>query len=201
MPTTLANALPELVAAHKRLTAAAKTVGITFTIADLGGVRTQAQTDAAIRYRAQDYQASQNRARSAPKGAKLTAEDADSLTMPIEKWRPILPFGSSFHNYGAAFDVRPATWPANQTPLWAMNTLRALAPRAGLRVLNSKTDPWHFELDIPLDQARTRWQRHTGTAIALGGAHGSAIGVVALLAVLGIAAVLYFGNQSPAPRG
>jgi hypothetical protein len=178
----LAKALPELIVAEERLRKLAAAEGIVYRIADFGGVRTEADTVKILKYRADDYAAAQK------------AGDKNALAKAITDWRPIAPFGSSFHNYGAAFDVRPTQWPATLAPLAVMEKLRSLAPKAGLRVLNTKDDPWHFELNTTLDEARRRWSNHAGKSLAVGGPGGSTFVVVGIVGLL-IAAVLYFRNQ------
>lgn len=180
MPTNnpLAGALPELVKADAALRRLGAAQGIAYRIADFGGVRTQTDTTKILGYRDQDYKAA----------VKL---DAKVAKIPIMDWRPIAQFGSSMHNYGAAFDVRPTQWPGNRDAAWAMQTLRALAPKAGLRVLNTKEDPWHFELPLTLDQARARYYAATGKPVASG---ASPLHVVVLVAALGIGIMLFAGH-------
>src|SRR5690349_7430810 len=51
----LARALPQLVAAEQRLRALAEREGITYNVADFGGLRTQADTTLILQYRDADY--------------------------------------------------------------------------------------------------------------------------------------------------
>ncbi len=145
----LKNALPELVRAEQQLRKLAAAQGVQYRIADFGGLRTLADTTRILKYRSDDY-------------AAAVKADKKVALIPMTEWRPIAPFGSSLHNYGAAFDVRPSQWPANRSAQWAINTVRDLAPKAGLRVLNTKNDPWHFELPLSLEAARRRWMEFSG---------------------------------------
>ena len=164
MPT-LTNTLPELQQAEARLRAAAAARGVTYVIADFGGLRSQADTARILQYRAQDYAAA---VRARP----------DTANTPITKWRPIAPFGSSYHNYGAAFDVLVTGHPAGVN---GYSVLGQLAPAAGLRwggspefTASGKVDIPHFELPISLVAARIKWLGPVGGAAATGRAIGVA---------------------------
>lgn len=161
MPT-LTNTLPELQQAEARLRAAAAARGITYVIADYGALRSQADTARIMQYRAQDY-------------AAAVRANPDTARTPITRWRPIAAFGSSMHNYGAAFDILVTGHP---TGVNGYAVLGALAPSLGLRwggAFISRVDPPHFELPISLLAARVKWLGPVGAA----GATGRAIGVAA----------------------
>lgn len=137
---SISSALPQLIAAEAALHARADALGIGYRIADYGGVRTEADTVIILGYRAADY-------------AAAIARDPSVAFIPINTWRPIAPFGTSFHNYGAAFDVLITSVPAGMTEASALAHLKSLAPSVGLRS-NIPNDPPHFELPITLEQAK-----------------------------------------------
>lgn len=147
MPDLL-NTLPELQAAELKLRALAAARGISYVIADFGGLRSLADTTLILKYRVDDYAAA---ARANP----------DTLNTPIAQWRPISPFGSSYHNYGAAFDVLVTAHPVGVN---GYSVLGQLAPQCGLRwggspefTAGGTVDIPHFELPISLTEARIKW--------------------------------------------
>lgn len=137
----LSGTLPELQDADDVLTALAANEGITTKINDFGGFRDEYLTDLILSYRLHDYNADLAAGKISP-----------SLT--LNQYRPIEPYGSSFHNYGAGLDRSPVSWPAFMTRDQAVSALGHLAPSAGLRWPNPTGDPSHFELAISLDDAR-----------------------------------------------
>lgn len=144
---TLAGEDPELTAAIEKLRAKAAVEGIEFTTADFGGVRTEADTIRILKYRDDDY---------AVYVRNLKKERPNAKPTPKEIWRKIAPFGSSYHNYGAARDLKVAKHPPSFTASKALDRLRALAPGCGLKTITN--DPPHVQLPITLAQARARWQ-------------------------------------------
>jgi hypothetical protein len=141
---SIAGALPQLIAAENQLRERANALGITYVIADFGGTpRTQADTTLIMAYRADDY-------------AKAVARDPSVADIPIDDWRPIRPFGSSMHNYGAAFDVKIMSAPAGVSFDDALQQLKDTASSVGLRS-NVPNDQPHFELPITLDDAKAQW--------------------------------------------
>lgn len=147
MRNSLDGALPQLLAGLNQLRARASALGISFDIADFGGVRSQADTVLIMAYRAADY-------------AAAVVADPSVSDIPINTWRPIAPFGSSMHNYGAAFDVKITRAPGSFGS--ALQQLKAAAPSCGLRS-NVPNDPPHFELPISLDEARAQWEAQGNT--------------------------------------
>jgi hypothetical protein len=141
---SIAGALPALVVAHGQLLASAHARGIDFDVANFGGVRTFADTVLIMAYRAADY-------------AAAVASNPAVSEIPINTWRPIAPFGSSFHNFGAAFDVKITQAPSGMSFETALNQLKTLAPSVGLRS-NVANDPPHFELPMTLEQAKSAWE-------------------------------------------
>lgn len=152
LDTAVSRMLPEMQRAEHALRAAAAAAGITYTVADFGGLRTEADTTRILDYRATDYAAY-------VRDLKKRKPDATPLT--IDKWRPIAPFGSSYHNFGAALDLRIVSRPTTlSTDAKALAKLGALAAACGLRWggnFATKVDPPHFELAIPLSEARRLW--------------------------------------------
>lgn len=146
VPNALAGALPETIAAWNALTDAAAAQGITFTLNDFGGVRTQADTTLIEGYRQTDFQ-----------HAVATGQIPADTT--LQQFRPIAPWGRSYHDYGAAFDISPVAYPASMGYTGAVKALGALAPSCGLRWGGtwSTPDPAHFELPITLTEAAAKW--------------------------------------------
>lgn len=148
---------PELITAEAQLRAAANAEGITYTFADQGEIRTQADTTRILGYRDADYAVYLKQLRAARPGA---------IPIPLATWRPIAQFGNSYHNYGAAFDVKIVGRPAGMTGDAALARLGQLAPRFGLRWGGTfpadRKDPPHFELAITLTEAHQRWAKLGG---------------------------------------
>lgn len=174
------GALPQLIDAESQLRQRATALGISYDIADYGGVRTFADTVTILGYRDADY-------------AAAIAADPNVANIPINTWRPIAPFGSSFHNYGAAFDVKITSAPAGMSFDDALQELKSLAPSVGLSS-SVANDPPHFELPISLDDARAQWSAQgnpipnisvtTAPNIAAASTVGVVIALVFLLAYL-----------------
>lgn len=151
--TTLAGALPELRAAYDALDQYARSIGISIALADYGGVRTEADTTQILQFRDADYAVALR--------AGVIRPDTT-----LRQFRPINAFGTSWHNYGAAFDVRIIARPSSMTDGQALAKLGAAAGRFGLRWGGTFTTPDtpHFELAIPLADAKARYDAMTGTA-------------------------------------
>lgn len=162
MPPTLAGALTETQAAYNQLEDLASNHGIAFRIANFGAVRTLADTNQILAYRQADFNA-------AVRAGQVSPDTS------LNKFRPIAPFGTSFHNYGAAFDLLilqtpqgTAPDPNGDTPApgadAALRLLGSLAPSLGLRWGGSfkNSDPRHFELAITLDQAKQAYAAEVG---------------------------------------
>lgn len=149
--------LPEMQRAETALRSAAAAAGIVYTVADFGGLRTQADTTRILEYRANDY-------------AKYVAaqKKAGAVVVPVERWRPIAAFGNSYHNFGAAIDLRITQRPDGWSYDRALRRLGDLAPAAGLRWGGTfkRVDSPHFELAIPLSEARRLWlARHPAPGV------------------------------------
>ncbi len=149
------EALPELTTAIDALGQLAAAQGIRFTTADYGGYRTVADTTEILGYRQAEY---------GIYAAQMQA--AGQTPLPINQWRPIAPYGRSFHDYGAARDLTITAKPSGMTSSQALAALGALAPQVGLRWGHSFGDDPHFELAISLDDAAARWAAYTGDASA-----------------------------------
>lgn len=171
----LRNALPDLIAAELRLRKNATNHGITYVIAEFGGIRSQSDTTKAIQYREADYAA-----------YLKDAKAKNHTVVDINTFRPIASFGSSFHNYGAAFDVFVTGVPDGRTQQWGLDILKLAAPSVGLRS-SVPNDPPHFELPISLADAKAKWAAFTGTTVPKGTSN-----VGALMAVVALGGLLAF---------
>jgi hypothetical protein len=165
--TSLLGTLPTTRAAYTQLQQYALTQGITIGVADYGGLRTQGDTATILTDRVNDF------------NAEVAAGEISADTT-LDAFRPIAPFGSSFHNYGAAFDVAILSTPAGMSGDRACQVLGAYAPSIGLRWGGtfSNPDPVHFELAVALSAARTMWGQFSGTTDPAGGT--AADGAVAM---------------------
>ncbi len=177
----LARALPQLVAAEQRLRALAEREGITYNVADFGGLRTQADTTLILQYRDADYKQYLKRV---PPGMR---------PLSINDYRRIAPYGKSYHNYGAAFDVLITGQPAGMTPAAALGHLGALAPAAGLRWGAAFNDRPHFELPLPLDTVRRLWADYNKAPLTV--ADDAANKVDAIIAA-GVPGLSLIGQQA-----
>lgn len=142
------GALPATQDAYAGLVAALAARGIGATLADYGGTRTQADTTQILGFRQADY----NRDHGLPLNNPVD-------TNTLNEYRPISPYGLSFHNYGAAFDLLIVT-PGGYA------VAGQLAPQFGLRWGGTFSNPdvRHFELAITLAEARQSYAAYTGGA-------------------------------------
>lgn len=131
--------------------------GIPIGIAEYGGFRSLADTTDILAFRETDY-------------TNAIASGELSPSVSIDEFRPIAPYQHSFHDYGAAFDIRFKSLPAGMTSDDAEQLAGQLAPELGLRWGGSFQNPdgVHFELDITLSQARTMWQSEFGASAPAG---------------------------------
>lgn len=159
---TLTGELDETRDAFARLSAYARKEGITFGVANEGGVRAESDTTRILKYRADDYAAYVRRfMASHPGGTPLPMTGAWDDGKP----RPINPFGLSFHNWGAARDLdviaRPASLKTEDDALRRLAELTREHPDIGLRAgryfPKDRYDPRHFELAVSLDEAKRRY--------------------------------------------
>jgi hypothetical protein len=171
---SLVGAQPALLDGLQQLRAKLLERKITFYVADFGGLRTQAQTDQIMRYRASDWAVA---IRNDPKLPTRTT---------IEKWRRIAPWGSSMHNYGAAFDIVIDTVPPGVTKAAALLVARQLAGSCGLTTISD--DPPHFELPGGLAMQKVRYYAMTGQKFFAG---FSTVETIGAIAVIGLLILLY----------
>lgn len=143
---TLAGTLPELQSAFSQLSSIGAAHGITIGVADFGGERSQADTTQILAYRQNDYNAD-------VKAGRVSSDTT------LQAYRPINAFGTSWHNYGAAFDVAIVSRPSGMSDYDAKKFLGQFAPSVGLRWggLFKNADPPHFELAISLADAKARY--------------------------------------------
>jgi len=180
----LVNALPDLRAHERALRAKATAMGIAYKIAPYGALRTQADTSQILKYRDDDYRLYVQRTRAAGK-----------IPVDIGTFRPIAPFGNSYHNYGAAFDVVVTSAPQGVSAAAALAKLGAVASSVGLRWGGyfAKPDTPHFELPIGLTQARERWNAHQNPKPNDDG------GSLASILAIGIPGASVIGQSFPMP--
>lgn len=144
---TVTNALPELRTAEAGLRIQAAREGITYEISPFGGpLRTSSDTTLILQYRAADY-------------AKYVSRQklAGKPVVDINTFRRIAPYGSSYHDFGAAFDINITQWPDGMTQSQALTHVGAMAPTYNLRWGAAFDDTPHFELALPLSQVKAMW--------------------------------------------
>lgn len=147
---TLVGELPRFTAKIEQLRAFGRDDGIEFDTADFGGVRTLADTERIMKYRADEY------------AIYLKKLAPDKTPQPIEVWRPIAPFGSSMHNYGAARDLKIIKHDDLMSEAECLRRLGEIAvAECGLRWggnFKKRVDPPHFELAMTLVEAKALWE-------------------------------------------
>jgi hypothetical protein len=153
------------------------TLGIDYRIADFGALRTLADTQLIMQYRQNDYNAA-------------IAANPDTAKVPINKWRPISPFGSSYHNYGAAFDVLITDAGPYASAGAALEALKAAAPSFGLSS-SVPNDPPHFELAVGLGDAQQLWADYMGGGGSVNVRIGGTADTAALFTVAILGAILF----------
>jgi hypothetical protein len=153
----LTGCLPDLVDAYNALSAYLAGQGITTGIADDGGFRTEADTTRILGYRLADY--------NKDHGLPL---DTVQSTSVLNQYRPIAPYGESFHDFGAAFDLAIVARPSGMSQYAALAMAGAYAPQIGLRWGGEfeNPDPPHFELDVSLATAQDLYTQATGDTSA-----------------------------------
>jgi hypothetical protein len=175
---SLTYALPELRAAEQRLRALAASRGIIYKFADEGEVRSESDTVRIMGYRDAEY----------ANYVKAFRAKYGMTRQPVSKyeWRPINAFGTSHHNFGAAFDALMMKGTLAQ--------LGALAPAVGLvwGGTFARKDYPHFQLPITLNEAKARWlARGNLPGVAVGAPVAKQVGradvgALVLVAVLGV---------------
>lgn len=151
----LTGCLPDLVDAYNAMSTYLASNGITVGVADFGGLRSQADTNTILGYRLADY----NKAHGLPL-------DTVQNTSVLQSFRPIAPWGESFHDFGAAFDLAIIARPSGMSEYDALAFAGAYAPQIGLRWGGQfpDPDPPHFELSITLATAADLYAQASGTA-------------------------------------
>jgi hypothetical protein len=172
----LTGVLPELVTAEQRLRALAQKKGIFYKLheEELSGgfVRSQADTSRYLKFRDDDY---------AVYVRNLKAKNPKAVPVEIHTWRPINAYGTSYHNFGAAFDVDMVKGTLEQ--------LGALAPLAGLKWGGTfaRKDAPHFQLPLTLLEAKARWlARGNAPGVARVATSAATTAAVVLLLVGGL---------------
>lgn len=127
----LSGVLPELRMKHDELRRRAEAEGIEFVVPAYGGLRTEADQAQLVAWR----------------------DQAVAKGLP---WYPVAPFGSSFHERGAAFDVKVTKG--------SLDRLGVLGESLGLRWGGrwTKADPFHFELPTTLQKAKDAFLAFAG---------------------------------------
>lgn len=159
MSYSLSGEDPDLTAAVEQLRALCEADGIFITTADYGGVRTEADTEKILRFRDNDYIVYVR---------ALAVSHPGQMPTPLEKWRPIAAFGSSFHNWGCARDFKIVKKPESFTEAEALRRMGSHAPVCGLRWggnFKNRVDMPHVELAITLEEARRRWRERHPNAV------------------------------------
>lgn len=185
----LDGTLPALQTAFDGLTSYLSTLGIRVAVADYGGFRTQADTAQILQYRQDDYDAAVKAGQVSP-------------ATTLDEFRPIAAYGSSFHDYGAAFDLAVEGEPSGVTAEQALAMAGGVAPQYGLRWGGNFSNPDydHFELNESLAQAADDYSAY----VASGGGSSNLPGFASVLVVAAIAAVgalVYAGHRLLSQRG
>lgn len=127
--------------------------GISLGIAEYGGFRTLTDLEDILADRSREFDDA------------VSAGEIPAST-DINAWRPIAPYGHSYHNYGAAFDVRVKAGgaPAGMSDEQAFSVAGQYATQFGLRWGGTFPDPDtdHFELAVSLSQARSMFASEYG---------------------------------------
>lgn len=140
--------LPQTRAAYAALKTWLANQSIDVTLADFGGFRTQADTTLILDYRETDY------------AADVRAGRVNPAVTSIDAYRPIAPYGESYHDYGAAFDIVPSTpYPSGMGYDSILKLAGSHAAAVGLTWGGTfhNPDPRHFQLRGTLDDARAKW--------------------------------------------
>jgi hypothetical protein len=179
------DAVPELLDRWDLLTELLGGEGIGIAVADYGGYRTAADTTEIQGFKDRDYAAyaaAERRAGRVPVPITGPWENGNS--------RPIQPYGSSYHNYGAARDFT-ITQRGGLSERDALARVQSLAEAAGLRSGKSFGDDYHLELPITLAAARELWAAEGGTVDA-GGITGAQVALGILAVSVGIWVVIRY---------
>jgi hypothetical protein len=153
----LTQALPELQTAYQCLSDAGAAQGITIDVMDtrpsmgemVSVVRTEQMTADTLAIRQADF-------------TQAVASGQIPADTTLQAFRPVAPFGKSWHNYGAAVDVDVVARPGGMSLDGAYAVLGGLAGSCGLRWGGkfSSPDPAHFELDMSLAAVTAMWANY-----------------------------------------
>jgi hypothetical protein len=148
------TALPELRDKEAAFRDAMDAIGMAYSLPDYAGVRTAEQQAQLIQWR-------------------------DEAVAQGEPSYSVAPVGSTFHEYGAAFDIT-ITKPTNPGD-GDYATAAEVGQGVGLRpgYFFSPPDPFHFELDYPLATVELMFTTHASTVVAA--ATGIGAGGLALI--------------------
>jgi hypothetical protein len=186
----LQGVLPALIQAKDALRTKAKAKGVTFTIADDGGLRTAGRTAQLIQYRTD----SMAKARILALHAGASAADAEKAAQ--KEYYRVSPAEKSYHTVGAAFDIAIVRRPPGMSWDDGYKTIGMLAQSVGLRwggYFSAPRDVFHFELREP----RATYAVQFAQMIKTGGAttpRGTASGMLLAVVLVGIGAALYYGS-------
>lgn len=180
------------------LAAYAASRGIGIAVADYGGVRTEQETNQILQFRIDDYNAA-------------IANGTLDPSVSLDQFRPIAEYGKSYHNYGAAFDVRVVSRPSTMSVASALATLGAYAPSIGLRWGGtfSNPDTPHFELAQSLSDVADQYRNLYGydgdsndnsDGITLEGTYtpieAPSLGLLLVGAIVAVVAYVMYRNRS-----
>lgn len=159
------TALPELKDKEGAFRTAMAAAGYQYDLPDFAGVRSAAQQQQLIAWRDEDVAA----------GGKSYA---------------VAPVNTTYHQYGAAFDIKitqPAD-PQQSDYQAAADIAQSVGLDAGFYFTNR--DPYHYQLPYDLPSVQQMWTEHTGTVEQVVG--GISAGV---LVVIGVGLWLLFGKR------
>lgn len=148
------DALPQMAQLWDELVQTLSAQGIAIDVADWGGYRTAADTAAILNIRQQEY----DRYVAAGGTLPITGAWSDGA-----RW-PIAPYGRSYHDYGAARDIKVVSAPAGMSGLAVTAAIDEAAESVGLRTGASFGDPLHVELPITLAEAQAAWAQSGGAS-------------------------------------
>lgn len=170
------QALPQMAELWDELVQVLSAQDITIGVADFGGFRTAADTAEILNDKQADYD------------AYVAAGGTLPITGPWDDGssRPIAPYGRSFHDYGAARDVKVLSAPAGMSGLAVTAAIDAAAESVGLVTGASYGDPLHVQLPISLDEAKAQWAAY----VAAGGDTGPSSSTTTIAAFVVVAAAI-----------
>jgi hypothetical protein len=151
----LSGVLPELLEKERALRLEAATVGIVYVIPPFGGLRTERDQAQLLQWRADSVANARRDGFTTSDGRFLPPGEAAATAASY----PVAPIDQTFHAQGAAFDIRiTAHNEAHDDSAYrrVAHIGRGLGLRPGY--FFSKSDPFHFELPIPHEEAVSRFR-------------------------------------------